>query len=97
MKLRQNIKLSSFRDLFVDGDQLFATDANDFIWSFDRNSGASLWRQDKLKARRVTAPTVIGDYVVVADYAGYVHWLSRFDGRFMQRLQIDSSSISAPP
>ncbi|MBL4763238.1 MAG: outer membrane protein assembly factor BamB [Gammaproteobacteria bacterium] len=90
-------KLSSFRDLFVDGDQLFATDADGFVWSFDRSTGAALWRQDKLKARKVTSPTVTGDYVVVADYAGYVHWLSRFDGRFVSRSKVDGSGISAAP
>jgi len=63
----------------------------------DKTSGASLWKQDKLAGRAVTAPAAVGRYVVVGDYQGYVHFLSRDDGAFAARLATDGSPILAPP
>jgi outer membrane protein assembly factor BamB len=35
--------------------------------------------------------------VAVADFQGYIHFLSREDGAFVARLATDGSAIQAPP
>ena len=49
---------------------------------------------------------IAGEYLLVGDYAGYVHVLSRFDGRFIARLEVNAkeeiedeevSGIIVPP
>jgi outer membrane protein assembly factor BamB len=55
-----------------------------------------LWKQDKLTAREVTRPVIIGDYVVVGDYAGYLHLMSRFDGQFVGRVQVGEHDFDNP-
>ena len=77
--------ISSYTGLTVDGNQIFITDANSQVWALDGHTGATLWRQDKLLGREISAPAVLDSTVVVADYDGFVHWLSRDDGSFVAR------------
>jgi len=78
-------EMSSYTGIVLEGNQLFLTDENSQVWAIDRNSGATLWRQDAMKDRDLTAPAVVGDTVVVADGGGFVHWLSKEDGAIVAR------------
>jgi len=89
--------LSSYAGLAADNRNLYVTDDKNAVVAMDKTSGASLWKQDKLAGRAVTAPAAVGRYVVVGDYQGYVHFLSRDDGAFAARLATDGSPILAPP
>lgn len=90
-------EFSSYRGLAVAEGQIFVTDADDHVWGLDRNGGATLWQQEQLRLRRLTPPVVWRDYVVVGDYEGYLHWLSREDGSLVGRLRVDSSGVMAKP
>lgn len=76
---------------------LYVTDEQSRVWALDRSSGSSLWRQDGLELRRATRPVELGQHVVVADFDGYVHWLSADDGRFVARTRTGASAVLAPP
>lgn len=89
--------LSSYAGLTADPRNLYVTDDKNAVVAMDKSSGASLWKQDKLAGRAVTAPASVGRYVVVGDFQGYVHFLSRDDGSFAARLATDGSPILAPP
>jgi len=56
-----------------------------------------LWRQTRLLRRQLSAPAIAGDYVVVGDLEGYVHWIARSDGRFVARQQISDTAIRSKP
>ena len=45
----------------------------------------------------MTRPVTMQQALVVADYEGYLHWLSAFDGHFMARYETDGSGIIIPP
>lgn len=90
-------EMSSSAGLAADDRYLFVTDENDAVWALDRRNGASYWKQDKLTARRLTAPAVYKDYVLVGDLEGYVHVLSKRDGSFVARSRVGSSPIFAAP
>lgn len=77
--------MSSYTGVTMDENQLYLTDAKGQVWAIDRRSGATLWRQDSLQDRDVTGPVIIGDTLVVADGAGFIHWLSKEDGAFVAR------------
>jgi outer membrane protein assembly factor BamB len=83
--------MSSYVGLTVGESQVFVTDAQGQVWALDRRTGATLWRQDKLKDREVSAPALVGGQVAVADFEGYVHWLSSDDGRFTARSSMDQA------
>lgn len=89
--------ISSARGLALDGRYLFVTDDDGIVYGLDRLSGGSLWKQDKLRNRGVTAPAVRGDVVAVADSEGYVHFLSREEGAFVARGKTDGSPVRAAP
>jgi outer membrane protein assembly factor BamB len=76
---------------------LYYTEENGSVMALDRSSGASVWKQDKLFARKVSSPLAFGDYVVVGDYKGYVHFLSREDGAFVARAGTDGEQIVSQP
>jgi outer membrane protein assembly factor BamB len=89
-------EFSSYKDLAVRGDILFVVDERGNLWALDRHSGASLWKQDKFIGRRITSPATLGDYVVVGDFEGYVHWLDNDTGRILGRYLADSQGITMP-
>lgn len=78
-------------------DAVYITDEDGYIWSVQDGTGDALWRQTRLIRRLVTAPSVVGDYLVVGDFEGYLHFLSRDDGRFVSRIQFSKSAISSQP
>lgn len=45
--------ISSVSGLVMDGRYLFVTDDKGVVYGLDRLSGSSLWKQDKLKNRRL--------------------------------------------
>lgn len=90
-------EFSSYAGLDVDDDYVYVTDDEGRVWALDRITGGSVWKQDQLTYRQVTAPVVVGDFVVVADFEGYVHWLDKEDGRFVARRRVDSDGVLAAP
>ena len=89
-------ELSSPSGLDLDGRLLVVPDDRGDVHAFAR-SGASLWRQDKLRQRGLSAPLLMERMVLVGDRAGLVHALSRDDGAIAARLSTDDSPIVAAP
>lgn len=89
--------MSSVAGMAADARYVYITDDKDALTALDKTTGASIWKQDKLAARGVSGPLVFGRYVVVGDYQGYVHVLSREDGAFAARIATDGSAIGAAP
>ena len=88
--------ISSAAGLALDNRYLFVTDDRGAVHALDRNSGSSMWKQDKLLNRRVSGPAVQGSVVAVADAEGIVHFLSREDGGFVARKKIDGTPVRTP-
>lgn len=95
--LWRNEQLSSASGLSADWRYLYTSDTNSDVWQIDPRNGSTLWKQADLHFRSLTAPLAYEEYIVVGDYEGYVHWLSRSDGRQMGRIQIASSAIDSMP
>jgi outer membrane protein assembly factor BamB len=90
-------ELSSHAGMAVSDSQLYITDSTSQVWALHVRNGASLWRQDKLQYRSLTAPVVFGDYVVVGDFEGYLHWLKQDNGEVVARMRGDSDGFSVRP
>lgn len=88
---------SSISPLAADARYVYATDDKGAVHAFDRNTGASIWKQERLTGRYVTGAAVIGNHVAVADFQGYVHLLSRSDGALAGRIATDGSAIHLSP
>lgn len=88
---------STYRNIALGTARLYLSNADDAVQALDRTTGATVWTQAALKGRRISGPALIGDEVVVGDYAGYVHWLARTSGAFVARLRVGESAIRAQP
>jgi outer membrane protein assembly factor BamB len=88
---------SSYRGFGLDDSMLYLTRANGLIAALRRTDGSQQWEQAALRQRGLTAPAVIGNSLVVGDYEGYVHWLSRVDGSVQARAKTDGDRITNTP
>ena len=90
-------ELSSFQSIAIDEDALYLSSDNSHLWSIDRRTGTAFWKQDVLHARRITAPTVIDNNLVVADVEGYLHWFRKSDGKLVGRIRPTNSRNYVQP
>jgi outer membrane protein assembly factor BamB len=89
--------ISSYAGFTADESYIYLTDDNSTVWTFDRYSGATLWRQELLHARAATGPASIGNFTVVGDLEGYLHWMHKSDGSFVARTRLSSRRIIVQP
>ena len=66
------------------------------VTAFVKNGQGVRWEQTVLERRKLTAPAVLGSYVLVGDFEGYLHALSQVDGNMSARTRVDSDGIQAP-
>ena len=88
---------SSVDSLAADDLSVYMSEDTGAVVALDRNTGASVWKQDKLSYRNLSAPLAAKDYVVVGDYEGQVHFLKFEDGSFAARVATDGGGIAAAP
>lgn len=89
--------LSSFMGMTYDARYVFVSDEKSAMVALARMTGSSLWKQDALAHRTLSAPLSLSRAVIAGDYQGVVHAFSREDGTLIGRLQTDGSAITAPP
>ncbi len=89
--------MSSVKQISADDNAIYVSDQDSYLWAIDRRSGAALWKQDDLHHRSVTAMTVVGDSIVVADFEGYAHWLDKQTGKLMARIKVAANRVLNPP
>jgi len=86
-------KVSSYRSLAAGFGNIYVSEADDAVQAFDIASSASVWRQAELANRSITSPAVVGTTVAVADYEGYIHFMSQIDGHFVARYAFGSGGV----
>ena len=85
--------ISSPAALAADGKAVYLVDGAGNVHALDKKSGASLWKQDKLLYRKLTAPMAMGGHVVVGDGFGFLHVLSPENGALVGRHATDGTPI----
>ncbi|HVR80561.1 MAG TPA: outer membrane protein assembly factor BamB [Luteimonas sp.] len=81
----------------VSNDRVVVTDPAGTVWGLDKASGAAMWQQPALARRNVTGPAIQGDYAVVGDFDGYLHWLKLADGALAARMRAGGDAVRAAP
>lgn len=81
----------------VAADRVVVSDPDGTVWALDKNSGSALWSQPVLARRNLTSAVVHGDYVVVGDYDGYLHWLRLDNGELAARERTGGDAVRATP
>ena len=63
----------------------------------DQVSGNVVWEQAGLARRGVTGPAVVGPWLAVGDFEGWVHLFAQSDGRPVARVRVDRNGIRNAP
>ena len=92
---------ASYRNLSVDGNNIFVVDNKSNVYALDRRNGVELWSQGALKQRSLTSATPVGDHIVVGDNWGFMHWIEQETGQIVARIDIggddeDDAIFAAP-
>jgi|SRR5690554_1733073 len=84
---------SSYRDLAEGLGTIYVSSADALVNAYNQRTGEIKWSQTGLLRRKITAPSTISSYVLLADYKGYLHVLSQSDGRFVARRRVSRKGI----
>ncbi|MBY4594900.1 outer membrane protein assembly factor BamB [bacterium BD-1] len=92
-----NRDVGGYAGLALMADRLIVTDPAGTVWALDRNNGSALWKQEALARRWLTTPALQGDYIVVGDIEGYLHWIRASDGVIAGRDRVAKEAIRGTP
>lgn len=89
--------ISSDKGLMLLRKYLYLSDDKGMVMALDKTTGNTLWKNEKLFLRDVSAPFSLETGVVAGDFEGYLHGLNRDDGDFVARLKLDDSAVQIAP
>ncbi|MFQ3170649.1 MAG: outer membrane protein assembly factor BamB [Oleispira sp.] len=87
-KTQWETELSSYFGPALGLGNLYVTRDDDHVQAYDQINGASVWSQSALQGRFLNQPVEYENYIVVADFEGYVHVLAQVDGEMLGRLSV---------
>ncbi|MDX2417202.1 MAG: outer membrane protein assembly factor BamB [Xanthomonadales bacterium] len=89
--------ISSATGVSVDRTNLTLSDRDGNVWLLDRRNGAESWKMDQLLHRGLTRPVFYGNFIVVGDAEGYLHWINIDSGQFAAREKTGGKGFAGPP
>lgn len=92
-KVVWNRDISSYSGMSAEDAKIFVSHTLGAVYSLDYETGKTFWRQGALANRRLTAPLPMGNVITVGDLEGYLHFLTRDEGKFAARLKLDSNPV----
>jgi outer membrane protein assembly factor BamB len=78
-------------------DRVVVADPAGVVWALDKTGGSAMWQQAALVRRNLSGAAVQGEFAVVGDYDGYLHWLRLDNGDFGARVRAGRDAINAAP
>jgi outer membrane protein assembly factor BamB len=90
-------EVSSATGVSLDARYAYVSDERGAVHAFDRTSGRSVWKQDRLAHRQLSLPLPAGESIAVGDLEGYVHFLGRDTGAFVSRYSTGGGAVRAAP
>jgi outer membrane protein assembly factor BamB len=87
------MEASSYHGMARGFGNIYYCDDRSYIVAVRDNSTDTVWQNEDLQYRQITAPTAVNNFVAVADYEGYVHLLSQIDGRIVGRIRVDNDGV----
>lgn len=92
-----NREMSTYSGLALAPGKILVSDVDGTVWALDRATGSALWKQEALAHRWLTTPAIQGNFAVVGDLEGFLHWLSLDDGSLAARDRLTRDPIRATP
>ena len=92
-KVVWNRDISSYTGLNAEDARVYVSHAFGAVYALEYSNGKTFWRQGSLKNRLLSAPLPLGEVIAVGDVEGYIHFMSREDGGFVGRINVQESPI----
>lgn len=84
-------KMSSFKDMALNKDSLFVVDDRSNVLAINRHTGMILWHQNALHDRKLNAPAISKQGLVLTDAYGTMYVLSLVTGERLVQVPLEKS------
>ncbi len=92
-RIKWKKEYSSYRNLAYDAGTLYLTDVSGNVYAVNAFDGKEQWQQTVLARRGLTDVYADGDYLVIGDNLGVIHWLDKSTGELVSRLELDDDGF----
>ncbi|MEY3182619.1 MAG: (pyrrolo quinoline) WD40-like repeat, enzyme repeat domain protein [Pseudomonadota bacterium] len=89
--------VSSSSGLAVSQNHVVVSDSQGMVLALDSKTGKNIWTQAGLRGRRLSAPTIVDDYIFVGDEQGQLHVLELSRGTYLTRVKVSATPIEVAP
>ena len=86
-RVRWDADSSSLRGLTTGLGNVYAATIDGHLQAYDEKDGQLLWELKDLAHRQLSNPVVLGRYLVVGDYDGYLHIIEQTEGKIVGRVR----------
>jgi len=90
-------QMAAISSLAAARESIYVVEQDGEVSAASALDGTSKWRQESLRGRRLTAPVVLGQHLVVGDLEGYLHWIELHSGNIVARSRQSKAAIFAAP
>ena len=80
-----------------DAQLLYVVDRDSRVIALDLSTGETVWSNDKLLYRQLSAPASLGAYLIVTDFDGLVYLLDKRNGNFIGEYNVGGEGLVSQP
>jgi outer membrane protein assembly factor BamB len=89
--------IGSYGGLAMNDSLLVVADKQGVVHALNRADGSGTWKQEGLQRRMLTTPVIQGNYAVVGDLEGYLHWMKLDTGELVARVRVQNAVLRGTP
>jgi outer membrane protein assembly factor BamB len=89
--------IGSYAGIAMHDANIIMSDKQGVVHALSRADGSGTWKQEGLMRRMLTTPVIQGEYAVVGDLEGYLHWLKLDNGEIAGRVRVQRAVLRGTP
>ena len=89
--------IGSYGGLAMNDTLVIVSDKQGVVHGLSRTDGSGVWKQEGLQRRMLTTPVIQGNYAVVGDLEGYLHWMKLDTGEIVARVRVQNAFLRGTP
>ncbi len=89
--------IGSYGGFAMNETTLVVADKQGVVHGLSRTDGSGTWKQEGLQRRMLTTPVIQGNYAVVGDLEGYLHWMKLDTGEIVARVRVQNAYLRGTP
>lgn len=89
--------IGSYGGIAMNENLVILSDKNGVVHALNRTDGSGSWSQEGLQRRMLTTPVIQGNYAVVGDLDGYLHWMKLENGELVARVRVQNAYLRGTP